>query len=197
MNSKFPIKHISPLCTVFVLLTGTNLITVTPALGIYQHQIIAKQPIQGKKSQVNPVFQPILSKLKKTTQINILLPTHIPIGKNEPPLYSIVETVTKNKYQILLGFTPDCSGGTACRFGAISAELVSSNTPKPVGKEVNLNNNKKAYFEDFKCGANCSDANLTWREKGVQYTIGLKAGSLSDLVKMANSVVSANKRIRP
>ena len=144
MNSKFPIKYISPLCTSFLLLTGTNLIRVTPALGIDQHQIIAKQLIKGKKSQVNQVFQPILSKLKKTTQIKILLPTHIPIGKNEPPLYSIVETVTKNKYQILLGFTPDCSGGTACGFGAISAELVSSNTPKPVGKEVNLNNNKKA-----------------------------------------------------
>ncbi|QNP30688.1 hypothetical protein [Cylindrospermopsis curvispora] len=187
MNSKFPIKHIS---TLFLLLTGTNFVRVTPALGIDQYQIIAKQPTQGKNSQVNPVFQPILSKLKKTTQIKILLPTHIPIGKNEPPLYSIVETVTRNKYQILLGFTPDCSGGTACRFGAISAELLSSNTPKPVGKEVNLNNNKKAYFEDFKCGANCSDANLIWIEKGVQYTIGLKAGSLSGLVKMANSVVS-------
>jgi len=191
MNPKFLIKRISPLCTLFLLLTGTNLISVTPAVGIEKHQIIAKQPIQGKKSQINPVFQPILSKLKKTTRIKILLPSDIPIGKNEPPLYSIVETVTKNKYQILLGFTPDCGGGTACRFGAISAELVSSKTSKPVGKEVNLRNNRKAYFEDFKCGANCSDANLTWREKGVQYSIGLKAGSLSSLVKMANSVVSA------
>ncbi|EFA71865.1 hypothetical protein CRD_00770 [Raphidiopsis brookii D9] len=65
MNSKFPIKHISPLCTLFLLLTGTNLIRVTPALGIDQHQIIAKQLIQSKKSQVNQVFQPILSKIKK------------------------------------------------------------------------------------------------------------------------------------
>jgi hypothetical protein len=40
------------------------------------------------------------------------------------------------------------------------------------------------------CGANSSDATLPWGQKGVQYTISLKAGKQADLVKMAKSVIT-------
>lgn len=43
---------------------------------------------------------------------------------------------------------------------------------------------------DFTCGANCSDATLTWRQQGVQYVVGLKAGDRTSLIKMANSAIN-------
>ncbi|MEH2256198.1 hypothetical protein [Nostoc sp.] len=38
--------------------------------------------------------------------------------------------------------------------------------------------------------SNCSDATLTWRQEGVQYVFGLKAGDRTSLVKMANSAIN-------
>ncbi|WP_413171869.1 hypothetical protein [Anabaena azotica] len=152
---------------------------------------VPQQHINSQASQPHPVFKSILPKLKKNSQIKILLPTYVPESDGENPLYAILETSTKNKYDILLGFSPDCSGGTACRLGIISAEAINSKTSKLTGKAVSLAKGITGYFVDAKCGANCSDATLTWRQKGVQYTIGLKAGKQTDLVKMAKSVIKA------
>ncbi|MFM7406642.1 MAG: hypothetical protein ACKO3K_08270 [Cuspidothrix sp.] len=152
-------------------------------------QIVAKQELTQKNTQPHPVFKPILSKLKQKTKIKILLPQYVIESDGENPLYAIMETATKTKYEILLGFSPDCSGGTACCLGIISGEAITKTTPKLTGKPVSLTKNITAYFTDFRCGANCSDATLTWRKDGVQYTIGLKAGNRNSLIKMAKSVM--------
>ncbi|MEA5554057.1 hypothetical protein VB713_24265 [Anabaena cylindrica UHCC 0172] len=154
-----------------------------------QPQMLAQQQINSKTSQPHPVFKSILPKLKKQSQINILLPTYIPESDEENPLYAIIKTATKNKYEILLGFTPDCNGGTACRFSIITGETLTRKTPKLTGKTISLSKGMSGYFVDFQCGANCSDATLTWRKKDVQYRIGLKAGKQADLVKMVKSVI--------
>lgn len=141
-------------------------------------------------SQPHKVFKSILPKLKQTTKIKILLPTYIPESDGPNPLYAIVESVSKDKYDILLGFSPNCNGGTACRLGIITAESVTSKTPKLTGKSVVLGKGVTGYFVESRCGANCSDGTLTWREKGVQYSVGIKAGDRNTLIKIAKSVVT-------
>lgn len=153
-------------------------------------QIAVKQELARKNTQSHPVFKPILSHLKAKTKIKIFLPQYVIESDGEFPLYAIIETSTKNKYEILLGFSPDCSGGTACRLGLITGEAITNTTPKLTGKPVSLAKNITAYFTDFRCGANCSDATLTWRQQGVQYGIGLKAGNINSLIKMAKSVIA-------
>jgi hypothetical protein len=74
--------------------------------------------------------------------------------------------------------------------GVVSAEAVTRKTPRLTGRRVTLAKGITGYFVDFGCGANCSDATLTWRQKGVQYTLGLKAGKRESLIKMANSAIS-------
>ncbi|MGM3306926.1 hypothetical protein ACSQ6I_13310 [Anabaena sp. WFMT] len=183
-------RNISVLPALFLLVSSSiypNFALVSVA---NQPQILAKQQINSKTSQPHPVFKSILPKLKKQSQINILLPKYIPESDGENPLYAIIETATKNKYEILLGFSPDCNGGTACRLGIITGEAVTRKTPKLTGKAIYLANGLSGYFVDFQCGANCSDATLTWRKKAVQYRIGLKAGKQADLVKMAKSVIT-------
>jgi hypothetical protein len=51
----------------------------------------------------------------------------------------------------------------------------------------------KGYFTDFTCGANCSDATLTWQSGNVRYTVGIKAGEVTSLTKMANSAITNGK----
>ncbi|TAE55502.1 MAG: hypothetical protein EAZ87_20125 [Nostocales cyanobacterium] len=186
INFKFP-KN-SAVLTVFFLVSSSYFHSPVEALMNSQPQLVAKQQVIAKNAKPHQVFTSILPKLKKNSQIRILLPAHIPGLEGENPIYAIIETANKNKYDIILGFSPDCNGGSACRFGMISAEVVNSKTPKLTGKKIDLAKGTTAYFSDFTCGAGCSDATLIWREKGVQYTLGLKAGNQKELVEMAKSV---------
>ncbi|PAX54904.1 hypothetical protein [Brunnivagina elsteri] len=151
---------------------------------------IQPQTTKVAKTKIHPSFLPILPKLKSISKFPILLPRIIPGSEGENKLYAVIETATANKYGIILGFTSDCGGGNACRFGDISAKTVTKTTPRLLGKTVKLANGITAYFIDAKCGANCSDSTLTWQFKGVRYTAGIKAGKLRDLLQMANSFIA-------
>jgi hypothetical protein len=184
------LKNIYPLCSLVFLTYMGSFQDEIIASAKNQPQIMVKQELQSKNTQVNPVFNPILSELKQKTQIKILLPQYVSESDGENPLYAIMETATKNKYEILLGFSPDCTGGTACRLGIITGEAITPKMPRLTGKSVLLTKGITGYFVDFRCGANCSDATLTWRQNGVQYMIGLKAGNYNSLTKMAKSVIA-------
>ncbi len=183
------LKKISALFAVILMVGLSNFQDLSRASLSDKPELVTDKEVKNTNSQVNPVFRSILPKLKQKTQIRVLLPKYVPESDGENPLYAILETATKNKYEILLGFSPDCTGGTACRLGIITGEAITKNTRHLVGKKISLTKDIIGYFEDFKCGANCSDANLTWRQKGVQYTIGLKAGDRATLVKMAKSAI--------
>ncbi|MBN3908601.1 MAG: hypothetical protein HWQ35_19280 [Nostoc sp. NMS1] len=180
-------RNISAVCGVFVLVSVSSFHNSAIATINNQSQLIAQS--QGK-IQPHSVFKSILPKLKQKTQIRILLPKFIPESDGENRIYAIIEAATQKNYEILLGFSPDCSGGTACRLGVISAEGVTRKTPRLTGKAVSLAKGITGYFVDFACGANCSDATLTWRQQGVQYVVGLKAGDRTSLIKMANSAIN-------
>ncbi|MEH2245043.1 hypothetical protein [Nostoc sp.] len=179
-------RNTSAVCAVFLLVSVSSFHKSAIATINNQSQLIAQQG----KIQPHPVFKSILPKLKQKTQIKILLPKFIPESDGENPIYAIIEAATQKKYDILLGFSPNCNGGTACRLGVLSAEAVTSKTPRLTGKPVSLAKGITGYFVDFTCGANCSDATLTWRQKGVQYVVGVKAGDRTSLIKMANSAIN-------
>lgn len=180
-------RKIGVVCGVFLLVSVSSFHKSAVASINNQSQLIA----QGQTIiQSHPVFKSILPKLKQKTQIKILLPKFIPESDGENPIYAIIETASQKRYDILLGFSPDCGGGNACRLGGLSAEAVTQKTPRLTGKPVSLAKGITGYFVDFSCGANCSDATLTWRQQGVQYTVGLKAGDRTSLVKMANSAIN-------
>jgi hypothetical protein len=179
-------KNISAVSAVFLLVSVSSFHNSAIATINKQSQLIAQQ----SKTQPHAVFKSILPKLKQKTQIRILLPKFIPESDGENPIYAIIEAATPKKYDILLGFSPDCSGGTACRLGMLSAEAVTRKTPRLTGKAVSLAKGITGYFVDSRCGANCSDATLTWRQEGVQYVVGLKAGDRTSLIKMANSAIN-------
>lgn len=139
----------------------------------------------------HPVFEPILPQIQQETQIPILLPDYIFGSDGATPVYATIETVTPSQYQLILGFTPDCNGGTACRLGTVSGEEISPNSPALEGKAIPLDDGITGYFMDAVCGANCSDSTITWDQNGTRYQMGIKAGKPEDLVKMANSAIAS------
>ncbi len=179
------LKNITVLGAALLLATASSFhesVLATKPQPTPQHQAQAN-------SQAHPVFLPIIAKLKQSTKIAVVLPKFIPFSDGEDKLYAVIESATPKKYSIILGYTPDCGGGTACRNGTLTGEAVTNRTPHLTGKSVTLAKGITGYFEDYKCGANCSDATLTWRLSGVQYSFGLKAGDTTSLVKMANSAI--------
>jgi len=142
------------------------------------------------KDGVHPVFQPILGKLQHIKpRVSILLPGYIPEPDGGKPVYAVVEKATPSEYSVLLGLTKDCNGGTACRLGAVFGEAITIQSPPNAGKSIRLTNGITGYFTEAKCGANCSDAMVSWDQNGGRYTVALKAGKLETLVKMANSAI--------
>lgn len=143
----------------------------------------------AKTPRPNPAFRSIFPALKYQTKIPIFLPGDIPGAESAKPLYAILETSTTNNYQILLAFTENCRGGNACRLGSVSGKAISERSPL-AGQPVVLTNGITGYFVEATCGANCSDATLSWERDGDRYTVGLKAGDRAALVEMANSAIA-------
>lgn len=144
----------------------------------------------------HPLFNPIIAELKNKTKIPLSLPNYVPESNSSNPVYGLVEKITASEYSILLAFTEDCTGGTACRLGSVSGKKISPQNDNFSGQKVALVNNFNGYFTDAVCGANCSDSTLSWNNNGVSYTVALKAGKQETLVKMANSAIAPNKIVR-
>lgn len=153
-------------------------------------------------------FQGILPALQHKTQVPIVLPVSIHYTDSSIGLYAVVETATPEQYVIILGATPDCNGGNACRWGTLSGEAITPITPPPEAESDFLNDshpkpvlleppgflslakNKTGYFVPSVCGAFCSDSQLFWEQNGYRYMVGIKAGKLKELVLMANSAIN-------
>lgn len=141
------------------------------------------------QSKINLIFRSILPALKAQTEVSLVLPTYIPA--DEPnPIYALIETVKPSEYRIMLAFTKDCTGGNACRLGGVFGESITDKMLPLTGKTVFLANGITGYFIDASCGANCSDAMLTWEQNNGRYTVAIKAGEMITLVKMANSAIA-------
>lgn len=151
--------------------------------------VAAAPTTTGTKAEANPVFNPVLPSLKNQTQIPVILPKYVPASEGTTPVYATLETADPSHYSIILGFTENCNGGTACRLGTISAEPRTTETA-PTGEPVSLANGITGYFTEATCGANCSDATVSWEQNGNVYTVGIKAGKQATLVEMANSAIA-------
>jgi hypothetical protein len=165
--------------------------SASPFIVASPKQTSTPQPSAVAKSPApNPIFRPIFPALKYQTQIPILLPEYVPESEQPNQVYAILKQATRSNYQILLAFTEDCQGGTACRLGEISGKTINPQTPTLKGQAVLLNESIKGYFVESKCGANCLDATLTWEQAKHHYTVAIKAGRKATLVKMANSAIA-------
>jgi hypothetical protein len=127
-----------------------------------------------------------------------------------------ITQATETHYEISLDATADCQGSDRCSFGFLSGQQVFQDTPavaalyafeldpefQPLARspeamsEVALDFGLTGYFVPFVCGANCDTAKLFWEQSGLRYGVGIRYGSQSMLINLANSILH-NERTTP
>lgn len=125
--------------------------------------------------------------------VPIMLPPDLDLAPGDPPVYAVVERADAGSYALLLGFTPDCGGGNACRLGAVRAEPDDPTSP-PAGAPVELVGSRTGYVADAACAASCGDATVTWIDAGTRYTIELKARDQATMARVADAALTAGPR---
>lgn len=156
------------------------------------------------------IFEEILPELRQN-QIPLRLPTtYIPSrgqwnsDEEIPPIYANLELSDSSGYSVILGYTQDCNGSSACRLGSVSGQMQPTDSPEraytdedylyPRRSEepltaVSLSKGIQGVFLPWRCAASCTDSQIVWSEDGYQYSVGIKLGDLASLVEMANSAI--------
>jgi hypothetical protein len=146
------------------------------------------------------VYAPVKAALQRVL-IRVALPTtFLRAGlPRSTRIYAGIEqnSLSATTYIVDLGFTKDCAGGGACRLGEATGGW-TADTPGVLssargGIPIALRSGTKGTFYPFTCGASCGDSIILWHVRGIPYTVSLKAGSRSDVLRMANSAI-ANTR---
>ena len=144
--------------------------------------------IENLNLSSNSVFQDILPELEQKTEITPSLPTYLPEYQSDPPLHAILADVSESQYQIVLGYTPDCTGQNSCRLGNIEATAIDSEIALQGEKTITLDDGTKAYFTDARCDTYSTDSTLSWKQNSVIHIVGIKAGKIETLIKIAESM---------
>ncbi len=156
---------------------------------IFRIAIFAFVALRASPGQaVDPVFAPVIQDLHGKVGIPLRLPAALPdLGQGSDRVYAVVLHADSQSYSLLLAFTPDCNGASVCRIGSLSGAKTSR---KVRGKAVRLKKGIIGRYAEADCGANCSDAVVSWREGAYAYSAGVKAGSQADAVGLANSTLA-------
>ena len=101
----------------------------------------------------------------------------------------------RRSYSIRADAGPECNGANAC----FAADFRAEKGGKPFGRgKVTLTKGRKGRFQPLSCGGSCSPPSISWKERGVTYTIQAKVvGEKSDrqlLTKMANEAIRRGPR---
>ena len=70
------------------------------------------------------VFERHRQVLRRKTRVPLRLPTYLALEEETYPLTAILELAAPTRYRLQLAFTPDCTGGNACRYGMVSGQAV-------------------------------------------------------------------------
>lgn len=162
------------------------------------------------------IFQDILPKLKQS-QVPPQLPTYIPVrgqrqsvsSQESLTVYANLSQIQSSRYEVILGHTPDCRGGNACRLGTVIGEVKPTKSAEELYKAsdylskgrrsqeplaaVTLSKGLQGVFLPWRCTTSCSDAQVVWEDGSYRYSVGIKVGDKVSLVRMANSAIEKGR----
>jgi hypothetical protein len=149
------------------------------------------------------VFAPVMNALRQVA-IPVALPATLPSGLIPRGLHvyaSIAaDSLSETTYIVNLGFTPDCQGSTACRYGEVTggwtADTPGVLAPDQGGVPIALQGGVHGTFYPFTCGASCGDSVILWHLHGIPYTVSIKAGARHAVLLLADAAL-ANVRTAP
>lgn len=165
------------------------------------------------------ILKPVLQQIERTQvppQLPATMPLSSPFRQGRPdaasataptlPVYAVfTPPAALQGYGIVIGYSPDCEGGNACRIGTITGARKRDNIPLEQEDQssgsgfsrsspeeaafVSLANGYKGWFSPWVCGGGCSDAVVTWDQGDYRYSVGFKLGARDQLIAMANSAI--------
>jgi hypothetical protein len=138
------------------------------------------------------LLTPTVAEVKEQTPLPILAPDNFYSDFDELYPYG---GGSEKEYSMGVAAAPDCGGANAC----FAADFRAEKGGKPFGRgKVTLTKGRHGRFQPLSCGASCSPPSISWKERGVTYTIQAKVvGKQSDrrlLAKMANEAIRRGPR---
>ena len=138
------------------------------------------------------LLTPTVAEVKEQTPLPILAPDNFYSDFDELYPYG---GGSEKEYALGVAAAPDCGGANAC----FAADFRAEKGGKPFGRgKVTLAKDRHGRFQPLGCGASCSPPSISWKERGVTYTIQAKVvGKQSDrqlLAKMANEAIRRGPR---
>lgn len=153
----------------------------------------AQKTVELPAETVRAIFAPITAELKRRSGVPVRLPKRLTgVTSEDPQVYAMIEKAGPAGYTVDVDFDPQCMGATACHHGAIYAQRATPRNSRLRGRLVRLAQGATGYFVDAQCGASCSESKLSWKQDNTIYTVAIKAGALSDLTVMANSMLASS-----
>lgn len=135
-------------------------------------------------------YQRALDHLHAATAVPPRLPRHLDAGVADDSVFVVVgRRVDSARYYVVYASDPYCvTGGSVCRYGSASGERVTPATPPVTGRRVLIRPGLVGRYVPGTCAAGCSDSYVYWTEGPYRYSVGVKRGSLPEVLRMARSV---------
>ena len=174
------------------------LMPFTASVCLGQVKTNSRAQISGHRPALK-ILSPVVSRIKRNTNVPVLLPSVLPRKWWNYRLYSYGESEA-NFWSIVVGTEPNC-GANACSAGYLEGKRGEA-PPKSdeVDEVVKLAGGTKGYFTAKSCGGSCTPPQINWIFKDVLYTIQFRVESKSAkedeavIIRMANSAIIGGPR---
>jgi hypothetical protein len=170
----------------------TFLVLASSSLSSGQTRVTRRARV--KAAPAARVLRPLVSKIKKGSDVPVLLPSEFPPKWKRYKLYAYSEAEA-NEWKIYVGTEPVC-GANVCMVGYFEAKRGE----QPFGADevdrvVKLARGIKGYYIGKSCGGSCTPPQIEWVYEGVLYTIQFRVESNSTRVDEAKIIEMANSAI--
>lgn len=149
-------------------------------------------------SDASFVYEEVKPRILRESTVPPRLPSFLPYVDREHPIYVVLRSVNKSGYEVVLAMELPCEGEHRCTYGTLlgsTSPLDPIDTDKngvPIpGAPVTLDHGIKGHYFPSVAYAYPSDAYVRWQERPYYYSVSMKAGRKSQVVRMANSAIAA------
>lgn len=166
------------------------LATVIAVWALLTPMVVIAQAINDPATAgASSTLEELRSKVQAQSRLPPRLPTFLPDTGGQK-IYALLRHADADSYDILLATKVPCEGGNACSYGTVQAQKSAFDLPAGKPTTVALGSGITGQFFPPECYAFCSEAYVRWRENGVFYSIGVKAGKKAGLLRAVKSALA-------
>lgn len=151
--------------------------------------VLAQAMTDSATAAASSTLEDLRPKIQAQSKLQSRLPTFLPDTGGQK-IYALLRHADADSYDILLATKVPCEGGNACSYGTVQAQKSAFDLPEGKPTTVTLTSGIKGQFFPAECHAFCGETYVRWRENGVFYSIGVKAGKRTGLLRAAKSALA-------